>query len=188
MGRGAVSKKVIYAYLQASQKGTRAANQLKLVMMGAEGAGKTSTVGSLLDKRFQKNQESTIGAAVNRCIIDRILVSRWKETEMELQSQELPKLYKTEMKERMSKITKSLGEKQIPASIQQEEVPEEVVTKVKEVVEAKEVSSGDVRIVILDLGGQEIYYEVHFMFLAPEDVVLMTFDALKGLKQPVVCR
>jgi len=52
MGRGEVSKKVIYAYLQAEKKGTRAANQLKLVMMGAEGAGKTSTVGSLLDKQF----------------------------------------------------------------------------------------------------------------------------------------
>ena len=179
---------MIYAYLQAEKKGTRAANQLKLVMMGAEGAGKTSTVGSLLDKQFQKNQESTIGAAVNRCIIDRIVVSKWKVLEMELQSQELPKLYKTEMKDRMSEITKNLGEKQVPASIQQEKVPDEVVTKVMEVVEAKEVSTGDVHIVILDLGGQEIYYEVHFMFLAPEDVVLMTFDASKGLKQPVVCR
>ncbi|XP_065912071.1 uncharacterized protein [Dysidea avara] len=188
MGRGAVNKKVIYAYLQAAQKGTRAANQLKLVMMGAEGAGKTSTVGSLLDKQFQKNQESTIGAAVDRCFIDRILVSKWKQIEMELQSQELPKLYKTEMKDRISKITKSLGDKQVPASIQQEEVPQELVTKVKEVVEAKEVSCGDVRIIILDLGGQEIYYEVHFMFLSPEDVVLMTFDASKGLKQTVVCR
>ena len=188
MGRGVVSKKVIYAYLQAEKKGTRAANQFKLVMMGAEGAGKTSTVGSLLDKQFQKNQESTIGVAVNHCVIDRILVSRWKQLQMELQSKELPKLYKTEIKERISEITKSLGDKQIPASIQQDEVPEEVVTKVKEVVEAKEVSSGDVRIIILDLGGQEIYYEVHFMFLAPEDVVLMTFDASKGLKQPVVCQ
>ena len=188
MGRGAVNRKVIYAYLQAAQKGTRAANQLKLVMMGPEGAGKISTVGSLLDKQFQKSQKSTIGASVNRCIIDRIVVSKWKQIEMELQSQELPKLYKTEMKECMSEISKNLGDKQLPAFIQQEEVPEKVVTKVKEVVEAKEVSSGDVRIIILDLGGQEIYYEVHFMFLAPEDVVLMTFDASKGLMQPVVCR
>jgi len=35
---------------------------------------------------------------------------------------------------------------------QQEKIPE-VVAKVKEVVEAKEVSNGDVRIIILDLGG-----------------------------------
>ncbi|XP_065916801.1 uncharacterized protein [Dysidea avara] len=188
MGQKAVSKKVIYAYLQAAQKGTRTTNQLKLVMMGAEGAGKTSTVHSLLDKQFQKTQESTVGAAINRCIIDRIVVSKWKQIEMEYQSQELPKLYNTEMKEYISETSRNLGDKQIPAFVQQMDVPEEVVTRVKEVVESKEVSSRDVRIIVLDLGGQEIYYEVHFMFLAPEDVVLMTFDASRGLKHPVVCR
>jgi len=61
-------------------------------MMGAEGAGKTSTVNSLLDKKFQKNQESTIGAAANHCVIDRIWVTGWKQIKMENQSQELPKL------------------------------------------------------------------------------------------------
>jgi len=187
MGR-TVSKKVVYAYYQAAQKGTRAANQLKLVMMGAEGAGKTSTVHSLLDEEFQENQESTVGAAVNRCVIDRFLVSKWRQMEMKHHSQELPKLYKTEMKECMSKISDNLSNEQVSTSIQREKVPEEVVTKIKEVMGAKKVATGDVRIVILDLGGQEIYYEVHFMFLAPEDVVLMTFDASKGLKQTVVCR
>ena len=54
-------------------------------------------------------------------------------------------------------------------------------------VNSKEVSSGDVLIIILDLGGHEIYYNVHFMFLSPEDVMLMVFDASIGLKQPVVC-
>jgi len=188
MGRDEVSKKVVYAYYQAAQKGTRSANQLKLVMMGAEGAGKTSTVNSLLDKEFKRNEESTIGAAVNRCVIDRVLVSKWRQMEIKHHSEELPKLYKTEMKECMSEISKNVSDEQIPTSVQQEKVPEEVVTQIKEVMGAKKVTSGDVRIVILDLGGQEIYYEVHFMFLAPEDVVLMIFDASKGLKQPVVCR
>ena len=186
MGQEAVNKKVVYAYMQAAQKGTRAAKQLKLVMMG-EGAGKTSTVSSLLDKKFQKNQESTVGAAVNRCTIDRILVSKWKQTEVENQLQELPQLYNTEMKKCMSEISKNIDDKQSPVNIQQEKVPEEVVERVKEVVCAKDVSNGDVRIIILDLGGKEIYYEVHFMFLAPEDVVLMTFDASKGFDPSVVC-
>jgi len=56
------------------------------------------------------------------------------------------------------------------------------------VINSKKASSGDVRIIILDLGAQEIYYEVHFMFLAPEDIVLMPFDASKGLEQDVMCR
>ena len=74
-----VSKKVLYAYLQAVQKGTRASNHVKLVMMGAEDAGKTSTVSSLLDKKFHQNQETTVGAAVNCCIIDRIKVTKWSK-------------------------------------------------------------------------------------------------------------
>ena len=188
MGRELINKRVVYAYLQAEQKGTRAANQLKLVMMGAEGVGKTSTVNSLLNKKFQRNQNSTVGAAVNHCIIDRVYVSKWRQIEMKHHSQELPKLYNSEMKECIKVISETLSDKQIPACAQPEKVSDELITQVKRVMETEEVVSGDVQIIILDLGGQEIYYEVHFMFLAPEDVVLMTFDASKGLTQPVVCR
>ena len=126
--------------------------------MGAEGAGKPSTVNSLLDKKFQKNQESTIGAAVNHfaCVIDPIFVSGWKQTEMEYQSQELPKLYNAEMKQCMSEISKNSSDEKISESIQQEEIPKEIVSRVREVVNSKKVFSGDVRIIILDLGGQEI--------------------------------
>ena len=92
-----VSKKVLYAYLQAVQKGTRASNHVKLVMMGAEDAGKTSTVSSLLDKKFHQNQETTVGAAVNCCIMDRIKVTEWRQTEMEYQLQELTNLYNVEV-------------------------------------------------------------------------------------------
>ena len=70
----------------------------------------------------------------------------------------------------------------------EEVIPDIVAAHVEEVVNAKEVSDGDVRIVILDLGGQEIYYEIHFLFLAPEDIVLLTFDASKGFDQPVISR
>ena len=62
------------------------------------------------------------------------------------------------------------------------------VTKVQEVVDTKEIHDGDVRIIILDLGGQEVYYHVHFLFLAQEDVVFLTFDASKDLDQSVICR
>ena len=70
----------------------------------------------------------------------------------------------------------------------EEKIPDELVTKVQEVVDTKEIHDGDVQIIILDLGGQEVYYHVHFLFLAQEDVVFLTFDASKDLDQPVICR
>ena len=188
MGRGRITKKTIYAYKQAMRKGTRASNQLKLVMIGPEGAGKTSTVGSLLDKQFQQDQESTVGASLNTCTVERIFASEWRQSEIKDQLENLPKKFKSRMKICVAEVSKNVDDKKVATSNRQEEIPKEVVSRVQEVVDAKEVSDGDIRVIILDLGGQEIYYEIHFMFLAPEDVVLMTFDASKGLDQSVISR
>ena len=45
-------------------------NHFKLVILGAEGAGKTSSINTLLNLPFQPNQESTVGASVNKCTVD----------------------------------------------------------------------------------------------------------------------
>ena len=88
----------------------------------------------------------------------------------------------------MSKMSPQVENKIHSSTSKIEVIPDLVAAHVQECINAKEVSDGDVRIVILDLGGQEIYYEVHFLFLAPEDIVLLTFDASKGLDQPVTSR
>ena len=44
------------------------------------------------------------------------------------------------------------------------------------------------RIVIYDLGGQEVFYEIHFLFLASCDVVFITFNASESLDAPVIRR
>ena len=51
-------------------------NQLKLVMMGAAGAGKTSSVQSLLDKKFNDDEASTVRVSINCYLIDWILICR----------------------------------------------------------------------------------------------------------------
>ena len=182
-----MSKRTVLAYKLAMKTGTRKSNQLKLVMLGAEGAGKTSSVGSLLDKQFNDNETSTVGASVNCCLTDRIFVSKWQQILLADQLNNLSKLHKSSANKKMSEVSED--ELLSSSSGKEEEVvPDEVAAHVQEVVNAKEVSDGDVRIVILDLGGQEIYYEVHFLFLAPEDIVLLTFDASKGLHQPVITR
>ena len=55
-------------------------------------------------------------------------------------------------------------------------------------LQSKVTPDGNIRIVIYDLGGQEIYYEVHYLFLASFDVVFLTFNASLNLDQPVVKR
>ena len=44
------------------KRGKCTSNKFKIVMLCAEGAGKTSTVHSLLGKEFQPEQPSTVGA------------------------------------------------------------------------------------------------------------------------------
>ena len=189
MGQKKITKRTLLAYQLAKKTGTRKSNQLKVVMLGAEGAGKTSSVGSLLNKQFNDDETSTVGASLNCCLTDRIFVSAWQQILLADQLDNLPKLHNSSVKKSMPEMSSKVDSELHSSSDKAEEVvPDLVAAHVQEVVNAKEVSDGDVRIVILDLGGQEIYYEVHFLFLAPEDIVLMTFDASKGLDQPVISR
>ena len=189
------------AYQQAFKNGKRRSNKFKIVLVGAEGAGKTSTAHSLLGKKFQPQQPSTIGAAVNTCTADRFFATKWKQIALEHQLEQLPKQFKHELKVCMSKLPTekptSVEEEKVGSTMQsekqpqpslEEKIPDELASKVQEVVDTQEIHDGDVQIIILDLGGQEVYYHVHFLFLAQEDVVFLAFDASKDLDQPVICR
>ena len=198
-----INRRAVVAYQRALKKGKRRSNKFKIVLVGAEGAGKTSTAHSLLGKDFEPQQPSTVGAAVNTCTADRFFTTKWKQITLDHQLKQLPNQFKQELKLCMSKMSTEEAElprpeevgssKQPKMNIQPdflppEEIPEELVAKVQEVVETQEIHDGDVQIIILDLGGQEIYYHVHFLFLAQEDVVFLTFDASKDLDEPVICR
>ena len=81
------------------KEGSESSNQFKLVTLGAEGAGKTSSVNTLLNLPFKPNQESTVGATVNSCTIDMHLASsKWKKITAAFQVTEIPKQYKREVK------------------------------------------------------------------------------------------
>ena len=57
-----------------------------------------------------------------------------------------------------------------------------------ELLQSKTTIDDNIQIVIYDLGGQEIYYEFHYLFLASYDVVFLTFNASVDLDKPVVRR
>jgi len=143
------------------------ANQFKLVMLGAEGAGKSCTVDFLLGKPFNQDKSSTVSADTrqvvveNNMTVDRVFASNWKPLQTQEQQKEVNTHYEYE-KEKAKVLKGKAG--------------------------ANEVQSVPIRIAIYDLGGQEIYYELQFLFLASLDVVFLTFDASKDLDAPVVRR
>ena len=176
----------IMAYEAALKEGSQSSNQFKLVTLGAEGAGKSSSVNTLLNLPFQPNQESTVGASVNSCSVDTYLASsKWQKITAAFQITQINKQHKSEVKAAMSSVT---VKPVTPAPVKP--IPQEVLDEVKAVMTSKEEipQDGHIRIVIFDIGGQEVYYDVHFLFLAIEDVALLVFDCSKGLDDPVISR
>ena len=176
----------ILAYEKALKEGSECSNQFKLVTLGAEGAGKTSSVNTLLNLPFQLNQASTIGTSVNSCSVDTHLASsKWQKITAMYRVTEIPKQYRREVKAAMSSVPVNPV---APAPVKP--VPQEVIDEVKAVIANKEEipPDGHIRIVIFDIGGQEVYYDVHFLFLAIEDVALLVFDCSKDLDDPVISR
>ncbi|XP_065901120.1 uncharacterized protein [Dysidea avara] len=197
--------RTIKAYQEALKKGKRPANKFKLVFLGAEGAGKTSTAGSLLNKDFQPQQPSTVGAHLHSCTVDRMFVSKWKQTDIAHHLERLPKHFRSEIKAYIKAFTPSVKKPSSPAKgpflhqeestddggkehFQPQKMEEKDAAIVREVINTQEIYTEDVNIVMLDLGGQEIYYTIHFLFLAQEDVIFIAFNASQDLNKPVVCR
>ena len=183
---------VAIAFEQAVKQGVREANQFKIVMLGAEGAGKTSTVFSLLDKDFQPHQPSTVGAETHKAdicnsfTVDCICVYNWKTTkEFQHYLEEISIHYKYEMKQEMTTVLSSSSS----LTEGHEEYNQVSESAGLEVLQSKvQMPDSNIRVVIYDLGGQEIYYEVHYLFLASLDVVFLTFNASIDLDELVVSR
>ena len=179
-----VDANLLIAYESAMREGSESSNQFKLVTLGAEGAGKTSSINTLLNLPFQSNQESTVGASVNSCTVDMHLTnSKWKEVTATFQIMKISKQYNKEIIAAVSSVPVKPAGATKPIS-------QKVIDEVNKIHASKEEmpKDGNIRIVIFDIGGQEVYYDVHFLFLAPEDVALLVFDCSKGLDDPVISR
>ena len=75
---------------------------------------------------------------------------------------------------------------------QVKKIPQNIIKEVedmfKETTLDVTITDGDTRIMVFDLGGQEVYYEVHYLFLAIEDVALLVFNASENLDKEVISR
>ena len=150
-------------------------------MLGPHGAGKTSTVRSLLGKQFRPDQRSTVGADISYVstsdTVDCIYTCDWEVHEFHEYMEELATRCDHELKLKMIEIlrkTQNLSENVAYNSAGLKVLHNEAKPK------------GKTRIIIYDLGGQEIYYDIQFLFLASHDVIFLTFNASIGLDEPLV--
>ena len=184
-----IDPQTIEAYQKAKEKGERYSNQFKLVTLGAEGAGKSSTIGTLFNEKFDPRKKSTIGAAINTCTVDHHMAAGWQKfSDTALLLKKLKNQHQQEIRVEM----KSVSTEGASYSPQVEEMPKNIITEVKnmfkETAGNETMTDGDTRIMVFDLGGQEVYYEIHYLFLAIEDIALLVFDASKNLDAEVISR
>ena len=181
--------------------------------MGAEGAGKSSTLGTLFNEKFDPDKKSTVGAAVNTCTVDHHMAAGWKKISdtsalLKKLTQQRQQEIRAEMKSASTEDTSrklteqhqhKIRAERISASIksasnlpQVNEVPQNVIAEVKdmfkETASDETITDGGVRIMVFDLGGQEVYYEIHYLFLAIEDIALLVFNASENLDKEVISR
>ena len=74
-----INSETVAAYQAALKEGSQPSKHFKMVVLGAEGAGKTCTIDTLFNLPFQPDQPSTIGASVTKVHVDRHLGSQWKK-------------------------------------------------------------------------------------------------------------
>ena len=61
------------------------------------------------------------------------------------------------------------------------EVQQKAVKEIKKIMASEDIKENETRIIVFDIGGQEVCYEILFQFLAVEDVALLVFKASIGL-------
>ena len=172
------------AYQQALKEGQCAANLFKLVMLGPHGAGKTSTVHSLLGKEFQPHQPSTVGTDISYVsttdTVNCMYACDWELNEFQRYMEELSTKCAHELKVKMMKTIEILKHAQ--------RFPKHTVydSAGMKVLQNEAAPKGKTRIIIYDIGGQEIYYDIQFLFLASHDLIFLTFNASIGLDEPLI--
>ena len=176
-------QKTLNAYREALKKGSRSSNQFKLVTLGAEGAGKTSTINTLMNEKFLPNQETTVGASISSCKVTRsIATSKWQKITVTARVAEIPKQRCGEMKAEIALISLDPTPQSAPVN---PVIHKKAIEDLKKIMATQDIKKDETRIIVFDIGGQEVYYEIHFLFLAAEDVALLVFKASIGLHTPV---
>ena len=162
---------------QQAKKEKCASNQCKLVTLGPHGAGKTATVRSLLGKDIQPHQPSAVSADISGTstidTIDCLYACEWELIELPKYIQELAAHHDIKREKQLEEILKETQEDAAYESsglkVQQNEA----------IPEAK------LKMVIYDIGRQEMHYDIEFLFLASQDIILLTFNASIGLDEPL---
>eukprot|EP00924_Labyrinthula_sp_SR-Ha-C_P011311 snap_masked-scaffold_36-processed-gene-0.42-mRNA-1 protein AED:0.19 eAED:0.25 QI:0/-1/0/1/-1/1/1/0/961 len=157
----------------------------KLMIVGAERTGKTSTIKRLLGGGFNKREPSTRG-----CNLD---LSDWS-----LSSASKPRAQGAESRDHLflhiqaamkRKAKKSLSKQaSFKSSAESEVVPikleqDEIINYGERIMEFDRTSvSEQIRFTIWDFGGQGVFYSMHHLFMTENGCYVLTFNAQSFLK------
>lgn len=157
----------------------------KLMVLGKAGAGKTSTIRTLLSQAFVSEHESTIGVDLKL-----IRTKDWKEERIGYQASDLCEdLAKQQLLGgRMSiprRPKKSLATLLAPRRSDKPTLkiePDEVATPYRANMKLKLEERGRLQVeeyisfTVWDYGGQEVFYALHHLFLTKYGVYVIVFD------------
>ena len=142
-----ISDSVLLEYAKQAAYGLAQSRSFKITFVGPEGSGKTSTIRTLLGKKFNPNEVSTIGAVLGiRAIINRVMGNKtteevetfelktslgigWKEASGNDVHQILDKEFNKEMCSKLSSLGRSMLESDCSTSKSQ---PNDPISNFKE--------------------------------------------------------
>ena len=93
--------------------------------------------------------------------VDRHLGSQWEKVTATFRITQIPKHYKSEVKSAMALVS---IEPSLPTALD-EKMPPQLYKEVIDTVNSEDIQHQEVRCIVFDIGGQEIYYEIKFLFL-----------------------
>lgn len=154
----------------------------KLMVVGKAGAGKTSTVRSLLKQDYDPNHNTTIGAELK---VTR--TNSWLESEPCSRSTDLGDIIRNIQSRQSGRIISSLSRRTSsrrsssrPASARLADPPfiKEELAKVFDpcVRRRSQENKKNISFTIWDYGGQDVFHTLHHLFLTEGGVYLLVFD------------
>lgn len=170
----------------------------RLVLLGQGRAGKTSTVRSLVGKRFDEMQTSTLGVETSSCEIHRSDAKDWLESEHVSETEGLIKQLletRTTKAEKDAKaetdasgvqkdVTRAKPQRKLSTAMVRRLPVEDVATRLDQMTSLglKEDGARSITFSTWDFGGQSVFHNLHHLFLSRYSVYLVVFKMTALLK------
>ena len=154
-----------------------------IYIVGEEGAGKTSVVGSLLGNKFVENT-ATKGADIDVCTV---FSSKWSQACKKKIPKKLHKMHHYRLKA-TAEIKISPGQEKSVLRVENKQqlldslpaLPKAVKSDLEQAETVVLIDKDGINAIIWDIA-ESVFYELHSKFLKEDNVVMIVFDASQDL-------